>query len=159
MKRSANGCNVGEQIVEQALCCLIGKGQVLHFIHSRASDQYDAEGLDFLVYLKGGLALPIQVKADCGSCSCTDNERRKKVTRKHLRKHPYVRCVVFVNPVMENEIRRVERQISGKIGYFLKTTFTEQRSGNGHGAFETDQAEGVQAIVPANNVLRETVPV
>lgn len=78
-----------EDIVRQALAIMTKEKTVTGFYKNRQHKEVDELGIDFLVYLNGGLILPIQVKV-----SCDDNEHRRV---KHIGKHPNIRFMIFVD--------------------------------------------------------------
>ncbi len=81
--------NRAEEAVKRALGIMQKEGDILGFYQNKKNRELDELGIDFLVYLKGGFILPIQVKA-----SSKDNENRRV---KHLKKHPKILFMVFVD--------------------------------------------------------------
>lgn len=78
-----------EAAVKQALCIMEKERTIVGSYQNKQHGEVDELGIDFLVYLKNGFILPIQVKA--GS---KDNENRRT---KHIKKHPNVKFLIFVN--------------------------------------------------------------
>ncbi|MHB9019423.1 MAG: hypothetical protein ACYC3G_00900 [Minisyncoccota bacterium] len=78
-----------ELAVKQALSIMEKEKTIVGSYQNKQHGEVDELGIDFLVYLKNGFILPIQVKA--GS---KDNENRRA---KHMKKHPHVPFMVFVN--------------------------------------------------------------
>lgn len=78
-----------EAAVRQALTILEKEKTIPGFYQNRQHGEVDGLGIDFLVYLKGGLILPIQVKVSSG-----DNGNRRQ---KHLKKHPNIPFMIFVD--------------------------------------------------------------
>lgn len=77
-----------EDAVEEAVRELIKED--LHFIgyqRAQKNDALDANGIDILIYLRGGLALPLQVKSTYS--------RREKFHRNH----PFIIFVLFVRNI------------------------------------------------------------
>ncbi len=72
-----------EDIVEEVLKDLSKKGKLFSYHRSRKGKELDAEGVDFLVYLNNGLAVPLQVKA-------------APHFKSHFKKHPAIKFVVVV---------------------------------------------------------------
>lgn len=78
-----------ERAVKQALDIMEKEKTIAGSYQNKQHGEVDELGIDFLVYLKNGLILPIQVKA-----ASKDNENRRV---KHIKKHPYVKFIIFVN--------------------------------------------------------------
>lgn len=78
-----------EGIVRQALAIMEKEKTIAGFYQNKQHKEVDELGIDFLVYLKGGLILPIQVKV-----SCKDNKDRRA---KHIKKHPNIPFMIFVD--------------------------------------------------------------
>ncbi|MDO8443269.1 MAG: hypothetical protein Q7S81_03395 [bacterium] len=78
-----------ENAVRQALIIMEKEKIVAGFYQNKQHGEIDGLGIDFLVYLKGGLILPLQVKV-----SCKDNENRRQ---KHMKKHPNIPFMIFVD--------------------------------------------------------------
>jgi len=102
-----------EGVVRQALTIMEKEKMITGFYQNKQHGEVDGLGIDFLVYLKNGFILPIQVKASCG-----DNGNRR---RKHLQKHPNILFMVFVDLELlkkhpERELDRIVEGIKG----FLK---------------------------------------
>lgn len=51
-----------EDIVEQALKELLDEKKITYYLKSKPNFQLDTNGVDFIIFLKGGMALPLQVK-------------------------------------------------------------------------------------------------
>lgn len=97
--------NEAELKVKTVLEQLVSQGLILGFIHSKPNGQIDADGMDFLLKLKGGLLLPIQVKErNCGT-------RCKKVVEMHFGRHPLVLFILFVNIKKKNHVWTLEKKI------------------------------------------------
>jgi hypothetical protein len=67
-----------EDIVRQALAIMTKEKIEAGFYKNQQHKEVDELGIDFLVYLKGGFILPLQVKV-----SCRDNANRRS---KHMKK-------------------------------------------------------------------------
>lgn len=82
--------NVAEEIVVVILTRMKEEKEISGFLRSRHSDHWDAEGLDFLIFLESGLAIPLQVK--------TENLRHpyEKQYDEHIKKHPLVKFLVSI---------------------------------------------------------------
>ena len=78
-----------ETAVRQALAIMEKEKTIAGFYQNKQHGEVDELGIDFLVYLKNGFILPIQVKA-----SCKDNGNRRS---KHIKKHPNIRFMIFVD--------------------------------------------------------------
>ena len=57
-------------------------------MRNKQNDWIDSAGIDFLIFLNNGLALPVQIKSARG------NLEYKK--REHFRKYPIVKTIIFV---------------------------------------------------------------
>jgi len=86
--RSRKIDNVAELILGEVLLEMIKDGKISGFIQSKKNDRLDVEGIDFLLILNDDLALPIQVK--------THSRNRRRCIEKHFRRHPLVKCTIFV---------------------------------------------------------------
>ena len=74
-----------EDVVEDALKQLLQEEpRVAGYLRARSADRLDNEGIDFLIFLKGGFALPIQVRSTY-----------RHVTKFH-KKHPSIRFILFI---------------------------------------------------------------
>ena len=82
--------NVAENIVEIVLGKMREEKIIPYFIRNRKNDKMDQEGIDFLVFLDNGSAIPIQVKTEPKG----DNFNKKY--KEHLRKHPFVKFMIAV---------------------------------------------------------------
>ncbi len=78
-----------EAVVRQVLSIMEKEREIAGSYQNKQHGEVDELGIDFIVYLKNGFILPIQVKA--GS---KDNENRRA---KHMKKHPNVKFMIFVN--------------------------------------------------------------
>ena len=78
-----------EKAVKQALGIMEKEKTIVGSYQNKQHGEVDELGIDFLVYLKNGLILPIQVKT-----ASKDNENRHA---KHMKKHPHVKFLIFVN--------------------------------------------------------------
>jgi hypothetical protein len=102
-----------EEAVAQVLAIMIKNGLMAGFYQNKRHGEVDELGIDFLVYLKNGFILPIQVKA-----ASKDNENR---CAKHLKKHPHVPFVIFVNlELYKVRPEKVLDSIMNEIESFLK---------------------------------------
>ena len=63
---------------------------ILGYLRNNPNDRLDTEGIDFLVVLKNGLAVPLQVKTERRNDQCAVQYRH------HLRKHGLVRFLIAV---------------------------------------------------------------
>lgn len=86
---------------------------IVAFLANRQGDQMDQEGIDFLVYLHNGLALPLQIKTD------SDSKSLAAKLAKHFKIHPEILFVLKVpvhNKDEEKIICHFERVIKRLIG-------------------------------------------
>ncbi|MDE2001023.1 MAG: hypothetical protein KGI60_00465 [Patescibacteria group bacterium] len=97
----AKQANPWEDLAEEALVELVAEGALKGFLRNRQSDWLDCEGIDFLLFLNNGSSLTIQVKSAHGNL--------KHKIKEHLRKHPFVRSILFVL-LPEQPENSVERQ-------------------------------------------------
>lgn len=103
-----------ELAVKQALGIMLNEKVISGFYQNKQHGEVDELGIDFLVYLKNGFILPIQVKA--GS---KDNENRRA---KHMKKHPNIKFMVFVNiELFKARPEKVLNCIVTEIESFLKS--------------------------------------
>lgn len=92
--------NVAEDITESVLSWLKRHGRVSGYLRNNQGDRLDSEGIDFLIFLKNGLAIPLQVKT---SSNRRNNEEK---INEHFRKHPQVKNIIMVD--IHTEDRRAE---------------------------------------------------
>jgi len=102
-----------EEAVKQALAIMEKEKTIAGSYQNKQHGEIDGLGIDFLVYLKGGLILPIQVKVSFG-----DNGNRRQ---KHLKKHPNISFMIFVDLdlLKKHPERELDRIVEGIKG-FLK---------------------------------------
>ena len=86
--RSRKIDNVAEAILKEVLLEMIKDGKISGFIQSKKNDRLDVEGIDFIVFLKNDLALPIQVK--------THSRNRKRCIERHFRQHSLIKFILFI---------------------------------------------------------------
>jgi hypothetical protein len=111
--------NVAEMIIKEVLSDMQNDGKITGFIHSKRNDDYDAMGIDFIIFLNNNLALPVQVK--------TYSRNIKRCLEKHFRLHPLVKFVIFVkigfyNRRPETAAHYLEKEING----FIKQCLSRQ---------------------------------
>ena len=84
--------NPAEDTVKTVLERLKESGSIIGFLRNRSSDRLDEEGIDFLIFLPNGFALPLQVK------TCNNNDKREYnyKLQEHKRKHPLVKFLICV---------------------------------------------------------------
>jgi len=107
--------NPAEDVVEKVLEKIIAEKAISGFIRNRPSDRLDEEGIDFLIFLNNGSALPLQVKTEGGK----HNFQQKY--REHQRKHPLVQFLICV-PVhlLNSNPEEVYRQTEKELRRMLK---------------------------------------
>ena len=90
-----------ENAVEEATRELIKENPCfVGYQRAQKNDALDANGIDILIYLRGGLALPLQVKS-------TYSKRRK-----FQRNHPLILFVLFVrNITLDKNSERYKRTL------------------------------------------------
>ncbi len=104
--------NAAEEIVEEVLNQKQKKGCIPGFLRNNSNDRLDVSGIDFLIFLHNGLALPLQVKTN----STKDNMEVK--LKEHLRKHPCVKYVLLVdihNRDRDDLYKNIDKVIRGMI--------------------------------------------
>lgn len=112
--------NAAEEIVQTCLLRMKHAGQINYFIRNNRNDRLDCEGIDFLIFLINGLALPLQVKTFVGE---RKNEEKR---RTHERIHPAVEHIIFINihgedaDGREEEYRRIIRTIRSAVKESLR---------------------------------------
>lgn len=82
--------NVAENMVEEVLLRRKHRGDIAGYIRNVQNDLLDKEGMDFLIFLNNGLALPLQVKI-------FNKKYWWKKLQKHRRNHPMVKFVLAVD--------------------------------------------------------------
>lgn len=92
--------NLAENIVETVLHDLVKRSKIASFNRSKHNDNLDASGIDFLIILNGGLAVPLQCK--------TYSKKNKERLLEHERKHPEIKYIIFV---MTHGFNRNKRKI------------------------------------------------
>ncbi len=81
-----------EDAVEEAILEMIKEDpRFLGYIKAKTADRLDVEGIDNLIFIRGGFALPLQVRST-----------RRKI-RKFKKIHPLVRFVLIIRKVVRNE--------------------------------------------------------
>lgn len=108
-RRHHRNTNPAEDIVDRVLKKLQDEGQIPGFIRNNPNDRLDKEGIDFLIFLRDGLALPLQVKT-------SSHKRNGKKAHWHFYKHPLVKFLIFV-PVHEAD---VDEKVEQKLKTILK---------------------------------------
>ena len=101
-----------EGAVRQDLVIMEKEKTIAGFYQNKQHGEVDGLGIDFLVYLKNGFILPMQVKVSCG-----DNGNRR---HKHLKKHPNISFMIFVDLELhkkhpEKELDRIVKEVAGFI--------------------------------------------
>jgi hypothetical protein len=96
--------NPAEDIVERVLGKLRTEDRISGFIRNRPNDRLDIEGIDFLIFLKNGLALPLQVK----TLSREGNDRKADW---HRQKHPLVKFLIFVPIYSKTADEEIEQRL------------------------------------------------
>lgn len=91
-----------EDAVEEATKELIKEDpNFVGYQRAKKNDALDANGIDILIYLRGGLALPLQVKSSYNKL------------RKFQRNHPLITYVLFVRNIsLDKSSERYKRAIS-----------------------------------------------
>lgn len=109
--------NVAEEIVRQVLVRMQAAGSILGFLINNKDDRLDKEGIDFLIFLQNGLAVPLQVK------TYSRKKYHSSDLAEHLRKHPMVLFFLTVDihkirssvfRYVEDEIRKMVRRAMSK---------------------------------------------
>lgn len=80
--------NVAENVIETVLQRLRDKKKIAGFHRSKKNDSLDASGIDFLIILNNGLAIPLQCK--------TYSRKNDLRLTEHRRKHPEIKYIIFV---------------------------------------------------------------
>lgn len=82
----------GEKATQEAVEELIKEDpKFIGYLKAKSSDRLDAEGIDIMIFVRGGFALPIQVKTT-----------KRKINRfKAI--HPMVRFVLFIKKCRRNQ--------------------------------------------------------
>ncbi|GEM_PF-1472546 len=104
--------NAAEDTVEEVLKKLKSESVISGFLRNRPSDRLDSEGIDFLIFLPSGFALPLQVKTSNGRYS------KEEKMEEHLRKHP---CVKFLICVQTNLIPSERERLYAMVERDLKS--------------------------------------
>jgi len=111
--------NVAEMILKEVLLEMQKEERISGYIQSRKNDRLDVEGIDFIIFLKNDLALPIQVK--------THSRNKKRCLEKHFRLHSLIKFVLFIKIGFYN--RRPEtasHYLKGEIEGFMKQCLSRQ---------------------------------
>ncbi|MDO8430095.1 MAG: hypothetical protein Q7S73_01895 [bacterium] len=99
-----SGANPAEDVVGKVLNKLKEEGLIAGFLQNRQSDRLDEEGIDFLIFLPSGFALPLQVK----TCNSNDKRQYDGKLQEHKRKHPLVKFLICVRTnLLANESERL----------------------------------------------------
>src|SRR3989338_9209039 len=89
-----------ELLFAEMLEGLKNEGRIFGFIHAKSDGDMDGEGIDFNVFLIGGLSVAVQIKS-------SSDKKIAEHLRKHQQIHPLILLVMFVRRV-ENETDREE---------------------------------------------------
>lgn len=100
--------------VRQACEILLKEKKILGFHFSRDNGELDSAGIDFLIYLHGGLIYFGQIK------SRKSGGYFKKVVEEHHRKHPLVRDVYGIT--QRDQPWRIALRIRKKINKMIRRT-------------------------------------
>lgn len=87
------------------------------YIRAKCSDILDSHGIDILIFLNSGVAIPIQIKAV--------KKRKRRVFNRFHKDHPYIRFVIFIrkNPLRNSDspaYRRTLDYIKKKINNYAE---------------------------------------
>jgi hypothetical protein len=110
--------NAAEELVEQVLRWLQRKERISGYLRNNPSDRLDSEGIDFLIFLRNGLALPLQVKT-----SSSERDNRDKM-REHFRKHPKIRHIIMVE-IHRDDRNAVHRHIARTIRLMIRDSMRQ----------------------------------
>ena len=112
------GQNPAEEAVEIVLKKLKELRLIKHYLRNKQNDRLDQEGIDFLIIQNDGRSLPLQVKTWSG------NRFDGKKFREHIRKHPHVTSIIFVNIHQPPEIvsKWVEQKLRRMLSKGLKAS-------------------------------------
>lgn len=104
---------IAEDAVRMVLINLERGCEIGGFYQNKPNGEIDMLGIDFLVYLKNGFILPIQVKASL--------QNTKASIAMHLKRHPHVPFMIFVNlELYKVHPEKVQDRIAEEIRGFLK---------------------------------------
>lgn len=110
--------NLAEDVVEEVLRKLKRDSLISGFLRNRSNDRLDSEGIDFLIFLPNGYAIPLQVKTANGRYP------KEEKLKEHLRKHPCVKFLICVQTnffhskrerlykIVEQELKSILKQLS-----------------------------------------------
>ena len=106
--------NLAEDVVEEVLKKLKSESIISGFLRNRKNDYLDREGIDFLIFLPNGFALPLQVKTANGRYG------KEEKMKEHLRKHPCVKFLIcvqinFFNSERERLYKIVEQELKSML--------------------------------------------
>ncbi len=107
--------NLAEDVIEEVLRKLKRESVIAGFLRNRSSDRLDSEGIDFLIFLLSGFALPLQVKTANGRYP------KEEKLREHLRKHPCVKFLICVQTnLFHSERDRLYKIVEQELKSMLK---------------------------------------
>lgn len=104
-----------ELLFRETLEELKKENKISGFIHAKKNGDIDSNGIDFLVFLIGGLSVTVQIK----SLSAKIEE--------HLRKHPLVQLVIIAqcsknNADRERIRKELEKEFIERVNDFIRGT-------------------------------------
>lgn len=97
-----------ERLVEEALIELKNEEFIEGYKHARVNGELDTAGIDFLIFLKGGAAIPLQVKGNY------------KQVSKHKTKYPHISAVFVVGN--RRSVQNIKKRLKTLISKTIRDT-------------------------------------
>lgn len=93
MRRGKRRCrNYSEKKFREALQVLKEEGCIEDYYVAHDNQELDASGVDYLIFLKGGLVFAVQLK------SRSSEKQFAKKLESHYEKHPLIKEVIGISP-------------------------------------------------------------
>ena len=106
--------NLAEEIVQTVLGKLQKEKLIAKSIRSKRNEDLDIGGIDFLIILNSGYAIPLQVK--------TDNRHIEKKLAEHQDKHSEIKFVLCVpTHRFRRDPGKIYKVIEAKLRQYLKS--------------------------------------
>lgn len=106
--------NLAEEITQTVLGKLQKEKLIAKFIRSQRNEDLDIGGIDFLIILNSGYAIPLQVK--------TDNKNIEKKLDEHKNKHSEIKFVLCVpTHRFRRDPEKIYKVVEAELRQYLKS--------------------------------------
>lgn len=105
--------NLAEEITQTVLGKLQKEEIFAKFIRAKRNEDLDIGGIDFLIILNSGYAIPFQVK--------TDNKNIEKKVSEHKEKHPEIKFILCVpTHRFRRDPEKIYKVVEAELRQYLK---------------------------------------